>query len=295
MITTIIFTFIAGGLILLAGHKDQARDPRLTLFLLVLIALLPLFSMILPKVELLAADETSYSENVFPIVTSLFAVWVMGCLLFLSRLAMASIGLHRWRKSSNKFDVIDGVEIYAVRNLRGPVAAGVVQKMIFVPENWNSWSADDQKIVLDHELSHHRRKDPLWRLCAEIARAIHWYNPLVHWMVNRFTLQCEYACDESVLELGANPKSYARLLCSIAEKQANAPLAPAMANPSSLQLRVSRMLTSSKRSSTVLLILLASLATATAGALAIIGNKAPTISQQEIETRLNANPFPGEP
>lgn len=295
MITTIIFTFVAAGLILLVGRKDQAQDPRLTLFLLVLIALLPLMSLLLPKVEILPTDETTYSKNVFPIVTSLFVIWLIGCLLFLSRLAVASIGLHRWRKYSSNIETIDGVEIYAVKNLRGPVAAGVVQKMIFVPENWNSWSANDQKIVLDHELSHHQRKDPLWRLCVEIARSIHWYNPLTHWMVNRFTLQCEYACDESVLELGADPKSYARLLCSIAEKQANAPLAPAMANPSSLQLRVSRMLTSSKRSSTVLLILLASFASATAGALSIIGNKSPTISQQEIQTRLDANPFPGEP
>ncbi len=295
MITTIIFTFVAAGLILLAGYKDQARDPRLTLFLLVLIALLPLMSLLLPKVELLSADETSYSKNVFPIVTSLFVIWVLGCLLFLSRLAVASIGLHRWRRSSIKIETIDGVEIYSVKNLRGPVAAGVVQKMIFVPENWNSWSENDQKIVLDHELSHHRRKDPLWRLCAEIARAIHWYNPLTHWMVNRFTLQCEYACDESVLKLGADPKSYARLLCSIAEKQANAPLAPAMANPSSLHLRVSRMLTPSNRSSTVLLILMASFASATACALSVIGNKSPTISQEEIQTRLDANPFPGEP
>lgn len=295
MITTIIFTFIAVVLILLAGYKDQARDPRLTLLLLLLIAVLPIMTLMLPKVELLSADETSYSENVFPIMTLLFVVWLSGCLLFLCRLALASMGLHRWRKYSNKIDSIDGVEIRAVKNLRGPVAAGVVQKMIFVPENWESWPTDDKKIVLDHELTHHRRRDPLWRLCAEIARAIHWYNPLAHWMVNRFTLQCEYACDESVLELGANPKSYARLLCSIAAKQANAPLAPAIANPSSLQLRVSRMLTSSKRSSTVLLILLASVATLTAGGLAIIGNKAPTISQQEIQTRLDANPFPGEP
>lgn len=295
MITTIIFTFLAASLILLAGRKDQARDPRLTLFLLVLIALLPLMSLILPKVEILSADETSYSENVFPIVQSLFIIWVIGCLLFLSRLAVASISLHRWRKSSNKIGVIEGVDIHAVKNLRGPVAAGVVQKMIFVPENWDSWPTDHQKIVLDHELSHHRRKDPLWRLCAEIARAIHWYNPLTHWMVNRFTLQCEYACDESVLQLGANPKSYASLLCNIAEKQANAPLAPAMANPSSLHRRVSRMLTPSKRNNTLLLILLATLATSAAGALSVIGNKAPTISRQEIQTRLDANPFPGEP
>lgn len=295
MISTILFTFLAACLILLAGRKDQARDPRLTLFLLVLIAILPLMSLILPKVEILRTDETSYSENVFPVIQSLYAIWAIGCLFFLCRLILASVGLHRWRKHSNKIGIVEGVEIHAVKNLRGPVAAGVIQKMIFVPENWDSWPAENQKIVLDHELSHHRRRDPLWRLCAEIARAIHWYNPLIHWMVNRFTLQCEYACDESVLKLGANPKSYARLLCSIAEKQANAPLAPAMANPSSLQLRVSRMLVPANRSNVVLLILLATLATTAAGALSIVGNKAPTITRQEIETRLNANPFPGEP
>jgi beta-lactamase regulating signal transducer with metallopeptidase domain len=193
-----------------------------------------------------------------------------------------------------KVGEIDGVEIREVDGLRGPVAAGVIRRVVFVPKAWSTWREADRKIVLDHELSHHRRHDPLWRLCAEIARAVHWYHPLAHWMVERFTLQCEYACDESVIREGTDAKSYARLLCGIAEKQANSPLALAMANPSSLQNRIFRMLRPSSRSGTIAFSLLAILGATAACALSMVGNEVSPVSKDEVQLRLTADPFPGE-
>jgi beta-lactamase regulating signal transducer with metallopeptidase domain len=184
------------------------------------------------------------------------------------------------------------VEIREVCGLRGPVAAGVWRKVIFVPETWGAWDEADREIVLRHELSHHRRRDPLWRLCAEIARAAMWWHPLAHWMAGRFNLQCEYACDEAVVREGTDAKTYAGLLCGIAEKQSHAPLALAMASPSSLQLRVTRMLRPSPRFGMLSFVSFAIIGTATACALSVVGAKA--IPAAEVRLRLTADPFPGE-
>lgn len=290
MIATFAFSMIAAGLVLLAGRKDAARDPRLTLFLLILMALLPVMAAFVPKVALLPAVAT----DGFAWGKWLSGIWAAGTALFIARLALAASGLGMWRKRSAKVGEIGGVEIREVAGLRGPVAAGVWRKVIFVPETWGAWNEADREIVLRHELSHHRRRDPLWRLCAEIARAALWWHPLAHWMAERFNLQCEYACDEAVVQEGTDVKTYASLLCGIAEKQSHAPLALAMANPSSLQRRVARMLRPSPRYGALAFALFAALGAASACALSVVGAKVPTISETEAQLRLTADPFPGE-
>lgn len=290
MIATLAFSLIAAGLVLLAGRKDAARDPRLTLFLLVLMASLPAMVALVPKVAVLPATEVpSFARGKW-----FAAAWIAGSVLLLARLALAAAGLARWRSRSVMVDVIDGSEILEVDGLRGPVAAGVIRKAVFVPQGWADWNEADREIVLRHELSHHRRRDPLWRLCAEIARAAMWWNPLAHWMANRFHIQCEYACDEAVVREGTDAKAYASLLCGIAEKQSHAPLALAMASPSSLHRRVARMMRPSPRFGALAFAVLATLGAATACAFSVVGAKVPAISETEVRLRLTANPFPGE-
>lgn len=288
MIASLAFSLVAAGLVLLAGRKDAARDPRLTLFLLILMALIPVMAAFVPKVAVLPAVATEG----FAWGKWLSGIWAVGILFFLTRLALAAHGLGKWRKRSAKVGEIDGVQIREVAGLRGPVAAGVVQKVIFVPETWGAWNEADREIVQRHELSHHRRRDPLWRLCAEIARAAMWWHPLAHWMAARFNLQCEYACDEAVVRGGTDAKTYASLLCCIAEKQSYAPLALAMASPSSLQRRVARMLRPSPRFGALAFAAFAILGTAAACALSVVGAKA--IPASEVRLRLTADPFPGE-
>ena len=290
MIASLAFSLVAAGLVLLAGRRDAARDPRLTLFLLVLMSLIPVMAAFVPKVAVLpavAAEGLAWGKWIS-------GIWALGFVFFLTRLVLAAHGLGMWRNRAVEIGEIKGVEIREVTGLRGPVAAGVWRKVIFVPETWSAWNEADREIVLRHELSHHRRRDPLWRLCVEIARAAMWWHPLTHWMAARFNLQCEYACDEAVVREGTDAKVYASLLCGIAEKQSHAPLALAMANPSSLHRRVSRMLRPSPRFGALTFSVLATIGVATACALSVVGAKVPAISETEVWLRLTADPFPGE-
>lgn len=289
MIATLAFSLIAAGLVLHAGRKDAARDPRLTLLLLILMAVLPALAAFAPKVAVLPAPEAGFAWGKW-----FCAIWAAGAVLFIARLALAAHGLSRWWKRSTKFGETEGVEIREVSGLRGPVAAGVWRKVIFVPETWSAWDEATQEIILRHELSHHRRRDPLWRLCAEIARAVMWWHPLAHWMASRFHLQCEYACDEAVVRQGTDAKTYAGLLCDLAEKQSHAPLALAMAASSTLHRRVARMLRPSPRFGALAFATFALLGTAAACSLSLLGTKIAPISELEIHLRLTAEPFPGE-
>ncbi len=53
--------------------------------------------------------------------------------------------------------------------------------------------------ALRHELTHYGRRDIWYKWLVVLAAALHWFNPLVHWMGRRIALDCELACDEAVL------------------------------------------------------------------------------------------------
>lgn len=295
MIGILLFTVISALFVFLAGRGDQARDPRLTVAVLVLLALFPL-SVFLPKTEILPAAELGSSISRFPWHRLILSLWAMGFLVASIRLISAARGIARWRRNSTGVGTAGGVEIRQLEGLAGPVAAGVFRPVIFVPGNWMEWSVATRRMVLAHELAHHRRRDPLWRWIAEIAVAVHGCNPLVIWISRRMTLQFEFACDAHVLGAGVDRRDYARLLCDFS--QARVPSGPvlAVASISTLESRVRRLVKPQASRGSASVLFLIALTMAVAGALAAFGpvsrNGSASESAEDVDLRWSANPFP---
>jgi beta-lactamase regulating signal transducer with metallopeptidase domain len=294
MIQILLFSLIAAGLVFLAGRKDAARDPRLTVLLLVLSALFPLMASGLPKFAMLPAASGPAGGPTLPWAAILTSIWTFGFAASIIRLIRAARVVECWRRRAVEVDCLDGVKICELHDLRGPVAAGVWRPVVFVPASWRDWSVEVRRAVLEHELAHHRRKDPLWRLLAELACAVHWYHPLVRWMARRFIMQCEYACDAVVVKNGMDRKTYARVLCDFAEGNSISPLALSMADRSSLESRVCRMLKPTGPPAAKLLLAMGCAGLAAACSLAMIGRKSGAVSPNEVRLRLTADPFPAE-
>lgn len=291
-----MFSGVAALLVFLAGRADKARDPRLTLLALGLLAVFPLFGL-LPKLPVLPASAVKGSSSGFQWMDVLLVIWAGGFIVAALRLGIAAKGISNWRKRSLLVARVDRVEIRQLPGLKGPVAAGVIRPVVFVPEGWSDWSEETRGIVLDHELSHLRRRDPLWRWIAEISCAVNGYNPLVIWMARRLSIQCEFACDAVVLKSGVRPGDYARVLCDFA--QDHVPRGPvlAMAGTSSLEARVGRLIAPRKPQGNIGLIVLVALTLACAGVFASLGPRRETsvpVSRDEVELRWSAQPFPGE-
>lgn len=296
MIAVLLFSAITALLVFLAGRGDQARDPRLSVLALILLVVFPL-TVFLPKVAVVPLPSIGVGSPGFSWANLIFGLWLFGFVVASIRLGIAARGLSNWRKKSFRIATVEGVEIRLLRGLKGPVAAGVIHPVIFVPENWSEWSDDARRMVLEHELAHHQRRDPLWRWVAEIACAVHGYNPLVIWISRRLAMQCEYACDAMVLDRGSRADEYARVLCAFAEDRAPAGPVLAMAVASTLESRVRRLIKPRDRTGSAMLAVLITLTLAFAGALATFGpslqEDAP-VSAEEVDLRWSANPFPGE-
>ena len=302
LVTSVLFSLFAGAMVYLTGRRDPARDPRLTGWALILLGIYPLLAACLPK--WIGLFPTSAAAD-FGTGTSWMGlcgwIWLAGFLLGVCRLGLAGMAIRSWKKRSVLLSKVHGVELRMVVGaaIPGPVAVGVFHPLVLVPPTWRIWSDETRRIVLEHELAHHRRKDPFFRWMAESACVVNWFNPLVWWLARRFVMQCEYACDASVIAKGVKKSRYVGVLCDLASHDSASGSMAAMAHHSTLERRVSRLAAQPDGSPSRAFhwwLVAAGLALA-GSALAMMGPRPGGESQvpaEEVQTRWAANPFPGE-
>ncbi|MEM1082601.1 MAG: M56 family metallopeptidase [Verrucomicrobiota bacterium] len=298
-LTALSFSLVAVLLVHFMARRDTFRAPRLTAVAILLLLAFPLLSL-LPKLSLLPAptpDSTSGFHG-FP----WHWLWLAGSTLLLARVMASGIRLSIWRRDSSRIEILETrdrpVELRSHPAINSPMAAGILKPLILVPPTWSEWRQQDRDMVLAHELAHHRRHDPLWRLLGALALALHWCNPLVWWLVRRHATLSEFACDAMVVRDGARPESYAHLLCDLAQVRATPQSTAAMSESSALKARVTRLMKPSGSVSPALSTLLIVLAILTAIIAAILQRaetRPAAIPIEEVKLRLSADPFPGEP
>jgi len=302
---SLVLSFIAALSIWLLGRRNPARDPRVTGGILVVMLLLPALNF-LPKY---AIELSSTGEGSAP-AFSLIGIWIAGLLIFTLREIANVISMRRWRKESTSIELAQfekakaqldfqgKVELRLHKNLASPVVSGLFRPAIYLPHDADQWPKETLHMALLHELGHLQRKDLWLATAARLTCVFHWFNPLVWWLQKTLLSQCEYACDAHLLNHGADRKTYAHALCDVAESSSTPPLAMAMAGHVPLRQRILQ-LTEQKRSGSVLLGSLMTLAASSAIAMSLIRFVPPMqeipdlgYSLEEIELRLTANPFP---
>ena len=74
------------------------------------------------------------------------------------------------------------VEVHTSPDLATPATVGWRRILILLPEDWRSWTEDERRAVLAHELAHVCRGDFFTGLLAQLSLALHFYHPLAHWL-----------------------------------------------------------------------------------------------------------------
>jgi beta-lactamase regulating signal transducer with metallopeptidase domain len=107
----------------------------------------------------------------------------------------------------------------------------IFSPVVVLPVSVASLPQEQLRMVLEHELAHVRRRDPLWAWVFEAFRAIYWFHPLAWVLLKRSHLAREMAADDLVLLDGRDAEAYAACLGAAAlrhQTQAPPPL-PALA------------------------------------------------------------------
>ncbi|MEO7603179.1 MAG: M56 family metallopeptidase [Sphingomicrobium sp.] len=177
-------------------------------------------------------------------LTLLLALWLAGAAVMLAR------GLITYRHQRRgildgavQLARLDGIRIMRSERIRGPLAFGIVDRVIVLPFDFDQTFTERQRcLALDHELAHHRCGDLVANLFAYVLLCLQWFNPLAWAAHSAFRFDQEAACDARVLDK-AKPGERASYGAAIAKAASGRTLlfAGALDRPSTLSRRLSIM------------------------------------------------------
>lgn len=193
---------------------------------------------------------------------AILTVWMVGVFLVLAHAAISVSSARRvvrrsctlvsvpWATSfvdvARRLALHRPVQLLESSDITMPAAWGVTRPVVLIPASAYDWSDDLRRVVLLHELAHVERWDCLTHAVAQIACALHWFNPLVWWAAHRLEIERERACDDRVLGQGTPASEYAEHLVAVARAQRLCPGGAAgvlaMARRSQLRDRLQRVL-----------------------------------------------------
>lgn len=194
-------------------------------------------------------------------IAAIGTIWILGMVYFLSRILYDVFSLRRLSSRGDghtdklhrllldclrKTDLSRSVNLKVTSGVTVPMVWQFRDGTVLLPESAKNWSEDRLELVLLHELSHLKRRDPWTSLFAEVACAVYWMNPLVWLAARRMNIEREQACDEMVLHTGTDRIAYATQLVDIARamRPVRSSAGVAMAYREDLKHRVTKILQS---------------------------------------------------
>jgi bla regulator protein BlaR1 len=160
------------------------------------------------------------------------AIWFCGFLAVLltwivrwrrmARIANSAVPIHagrEWdalRRAQAKAGVRRPIALRASSYAIEPGVFGILRPVLLWPAAISA-QLDDAQVgsIVAHEVEHVRRRDNLTAALHLLVEALFWFYPAVHWMGARLLEERERACDERVLELSAEPESYAESILKV--------------------------------------------------------------------------------
>jgi len=133
------------------------------------------------------------------LIIFLFIAWMIGASLYLT------VNIKRYLDYRQKLlcqsrtctSLKSPVPIIISNNTTTPMVIGFIKPLIILPDmDLSRWELD---MILAHELVHHKRKDTWVKFAILVARAMHWFNPIVHFLERYMHDLCEQSCDEKVV------------------------------------------------------------------------------------------------
>ncbi|HEX7139028.1 MAG TPA: M56 family metallopeptidase [Vicinamibacterales bacterium] len=130
--------------------------------------------------------------------------------------------------------------------VEAPALHGVFRPTLLLPDGMrDTFGEDELRHVVLHELAHLRRHDVAVNWLLNALQAVHWFNPLVWWAVERIAEERELACDELALScLQTNERlGYGRTILKLLERFQSARPVPALVGMINQKRQMKRRLT----------------------------------------------------
>jgi beta-lactamase regulating signal transducer with metallopeptidase domain len=99
------------------------------------------------------------------------------------------------------------IGLYSYKRISSPMLIGLFKPCVVLPETMLQ-TTECLKYIFIHELTHHKRKDFLYKWLIQIISCIYFFNPVIQMVKKKINDCCEFSCDESVIRrLGSHSKA----------------------------------------------------------------------------------------
>ena len=171
-------------------------------------------------------------------------IWLGGAVLFFGRHWLSYLRFSRDVAEEGRalFDA-GNIPVTASPAVSSPIALGVFGKSVIVPADFeHRYDAQEQRLAVAHELTHHDRHDVPVNFAALAVLSLHWWNPVAHFAHRAFRLDQEAACDAIVLDGASADERHAYGSALFKSAMGQVPLAAcAMGATTTLKARLRRI------------------------------------------------------
>ncbi|MEM9157833.1 MAG: M56 family metallopeptidase [Verrucomicrobiota bacterium] len=177
---------------------------------------------------------------------ALVFIWALGAIAMSVHLALNVLRLHRFFKKADKlhegelyelfkdtrrrYGIHSNVPLLISDDVKTPGIAGIFNPRVVLPRKCaEDLSASELRCVFLHELTHFRRGDLFMHHALLLICYMHWYNPLVWFVLKQFKASMEQACDEDVVDSVCieTAREYGYTLLQVAEHSTERCASPA--------------------------------------------------------------------
>ena len=159
-------------------------------------------------------DGSQNSDSIVPVAKILFVLWGAGMLAFAIWQTYGYVSFRYlvrqtgepaecdtlravFEEQKRSLGIQRNIPLRVTRAADCPMLAGFLCPVLYLPDE--ALSAQDAAFIFRHELTHYKRGDLWLKLALVAARAVHWFNPLVHLMARFAQEDIELACDDAVV------------------------------------------------------------------------------------------------
>lgn len=258
---------IAGALVIRLLRFKAATRHKLLLMLLILVCAVPIIVLLF---HLSVASSGSATTQSIQASHSLFHIPLYGamallsgiiCISLIRLLVLAGSFMSLWKlrkfskEASNELQQMlqeciaqknlnRSVTLRITSNLNSPALIGFFRPIILIPDDLLiHLETQELRQILNHELAHLDRFDDWTFLLQRILTSLFIFQPAVFWIGKQMNLEREIACDDSVIESGELPRSYALCLTRLAEFASNLSPVTIVSAGSQLSRRIDMLLT----------------------------------------------------
>ncbi|MYM33231.1 peptidoglycan DD-metalloendopeptidase family protein [Duganella sp. FT94W] len=205
-----------------------------------------------------ATDTSTLLGRALPLVAALWAlVYVAGMTWALARLlrarslwrrmmaaaervSRAALQVHIAFTAEQRRQIAQrGLTVMRIDAAISPMLIGVLRPVLLLPAHLDGLTAEQQQMIVAHELHHWRARDPLCLAIAATLRTVFWFNPATRWMAKQMEWALELQCDQQVLN--GRPQQQRKQYAASLLLQWTAPMGVAAFNGATITARIRQM------------------------------------------------------